>query len=115
AQTNLVSYPYTYVNGAPAPTAPHTPTGFGKQIIENRQTILINDHLEERAAEVGSLNLGDNPSSDPEPEGSFLGVPMVVGNNVIGLIALGSEPDQAFRDSDVRLLSTLAASLGVAL
>ena len=46
---------------------------------------------------------------------SWLGVPILAGDQVIGVIALESLEQDAYDEADDRLLSTLAASMGVAL
>ena len=46
---------------------------------------------------------------------SWLGVPILAGDRVLGVIALESLTPHAYGDADARLLSTLASSMGVAL
>jgi GAF domain-containing protein len=47
---------------------------------------------------------------------SWLGVPMIVGEQVTGILSLQNiDRENAFDESDVRLLQTLAASMSVAL
>ena len=46
---------------------------------------------------------------------AFAGVPIVGGEQVIGVITLESPEENAFPESSVRLLTTLASNLGVAL
>ena len=49
------------------------------------------------------------------PTESFLGVPIVAGDRVIGVIAMERLELDAYTEADERLLSTLASSMGVAL
>ena len=46
---------------------------------------------------------------------SFLGLPITAGDRVLGLISIERVPENAFTESDERLLSTIASSMGVAL
>ena len=46
---------------------------------------------------------------------SWLGVPILGGERVLGVIAVSAEPPDAYSEADERLLSTLASSMGVAL
>ena len=46
---------------------------------------------------------------------SWLGVPIIAGDDVIGVIVFEDPAPDAFDESDERLLGTLAASMGVAL
>ena len=53
-------------------------------------------------------------SVGPRPQ-SWLGVPIIAGERVIGVVGLESILEHAFSEADERLLSTLASSMGVAL
>ena len=58
---------------------------------------------------VGAIRSGHDTES-------WLGVPILAGDRVLGVIALESRRARnAFDEADVRLLSTLATSMGVAL
>ncbi|HJW83804.1 MAG TPA: GAF domain-containing protein, partial [Anaerolineae bacterium] len=84
--------------------------GFTPLVIRTRQLVLINTHMEQRAAEVGSVVVaGEAPKS-------ALYVPLIVGDEAKGVISLQNiDRENAFSDSDVSLLQTLAASMSVAL
>jgi len=111
--TDMLSYPYVIDNGVLDNIDPQ-PLGKGltAHIIQTRQTLVINQELEKRMAEFGSYWIGSNTE---EYDKSFAGVPILVGDKAIGTIILGSKLENAFGDSDVRLLQTLAGSLGVSL
>ena len=50
------------------------------------------------------------------PAASYLGVPIPVGDEIIGVLSVQStEQENRFNENDLRLLSTIAASVGVAL
>ena len=50
------------------------------------------------------------------PAASYLGVPIPVGDEIIGVLSVQStEHENSFNENDLRLLSTIAASVGVAL
>ena len=50
------------------------------------------------------------------PASSYLGVPIPVGEEIIGVLSVQStERENVFDENDLRLLSTIAASVGVAL
>ncbi len=53
--------------------------------------------------------------SDGRPAETWLGVPIFVGDEVIGVVSLQSFQSDDFPDADVRLLTTLTANMGVAL
>jgi PAS domain S-box-containing protein len=111
-QADLVHYRYFIERGRrhfPEPDALGE-RGFAAHIIHSRQPLLFNRDLSERMKEYGSYILaGDAPKS-------YMGVPLVIGNEVKGVITLQNvDREDAFRDSDLRLLTTLATSMTVAL
>lgn len=111
--TNMVSYPYTIDNGVPDKIAPRPlTTGLTAHILKTRQTLVINQDLEKRMTEFGSFWIGSNQQAYDR---AFAGVPILVGEKAIGVVILGSKQENAFTDSDIRLLQTLAGSLGVSL
>jgi len=84
------------------------PTG---HIIRKRETILFNEDADRRTQELGATNVAD----DDKPQ-SWLGVPMIAGDDVVGVISLQNiEHENAYSESDVSLLTTIASSLAVAL
>src|SRR5439155_23217190 len=64
---------------------------------------------DDEANALGAIQVG---GSDTE---SFLGVPILSGERVTGVIALERLEKNAYSEADEQLLSTLAASMGVAL
>ena len=84
---------------------------FRQRVIETRQPWLINQDYRKL-----TMELGEEPVLEGEEPKSLLFVPMIVGNEVTGIISLQNlDAENAFSDSDVRLLSTIAASMSVAL
>jgi GAF domain-containing protein/CheY-like chemotaxis protein len=113
-RTNLQTMPYYLEHGehfsiAPTPLA----KGFTAHVITSRQPLVINQDLERRMAELGSRFIGDTNTT--EPAASYLGVPILKGEEAHGVIALYSNHTNAFGGSDVRLLQTLANAMTVAL
>lgn len=109
-QTNIINFPY-YFDGERKPTEP-LPFGEGmtSRIMQLGQPVVINADWERRAAEYGAVYPAEQPAK------SSVGVPIIVGERVIGVISLQSlERENAFSQADVRLLSTIAASVGAAL
>jgi PAS domain S-box-containing protein len=81
--------------------------GLTRLVYEARGPVIVGT-LEESEAR-GATFLGDVKHE------SFLGVPILAGDDVIGVIDLESLERHAFDDADARLLSTLVSSMGVAL
>jgi phosphoserine phosphatase RsbU/P len=85
--------------------------GFRTQIVQTRLPILVNSNVAEQAAILGQPTLPGTITPK-----SWLGVPMLVGDQVTGILSLQNvDHENAFTESGVRLLQTLAASMSVAL
>ena len=111
-KTNLVHFPYLYEQGkrVEVDSMPLPEGGFGPHVIRTRETLVVNENMDEAVARYHSFSLTSAPS-----EKSALFVPLVVGEQARGVISLISMEEHAFTDSDVRLLQTLANSMSVAL
>src|SRR5262245_58489888 len=111
-KANLVHFPYSYEGGRrmEIPSASIPSQGFGPHIIRTRETIVINERMEEAMRRYGSRTI---PGTQMEKSVVF--VPLLVGGEVRGLLhLLDVDHEHAFSDSDVRLLQTLANSMSVA-
>ncbi len=110
AQTNLITEKYSYEKGDRTLMAPYQAIGFGKHVIESREPILLNKNVVEEGKKIGSVTMGGEPAK------SLVFVPMIENNLVTGLITLQNmDEENAFSESDVSLLKTLANSMSVAL
>ncbi|HET7473875.1 MAG TPA: GAF domain-containing protein [Candidatus Limnocylindrales bacterium] len=106
-ETGMIRFPYALEAGARHEDQPF-PFGEGltSLVIRTRKPLLLRDKSEGDA--LGAVRQG----LDTE---SWLGVPILAGDRVLGTIFVESFEPNAFDDGDVRLLSTLATSMGVAL
>jgi GAF domain-containing protein/CheY-like chemotaxis protein/tetratricopeptide (TPR) repeat protein len=112
-QTNLMHYPYVYEGGRriTIETRQLSDKGFARHVISTRETLVINENMDQEAARYGSLTV---PGTQDEKSAIY--VPLVAGDQTRGLISLVDfEREHAFSPSDVRLLQTLANSMSVAL
>ena len=112
-KTNLVHYPYQYENGEriTIPSEPLPERGFGAHVIHNRAVVVINENILEEAQKIGSFII---PGTEI-PKSQIM-VPLVTGDQSRGLIEIvDMHNEHAFSESDVRLLTTLANSMSVAL
>ncbi|MBL8056522.1 MAG: PAS domain S-box protein, partial [Anaerolineales bacterium] len=111
--TGRMEWPYfldagTYVEVAPRRLG-QGPTSY---VIQERRPLLINQDLAARMAELGAYYSG---GPEEETARAWLGVPIFVDEAVAGVISVSQPHEQAFDDDDVRLLTTVAASLGAGL
>lgn len=112
-KTNMLYFPYGSENGVRVDTDPMflPDEGIAAHIIRTREPLVINENLIEVGKEFGSFII---PGTQAEKSAVY--VPLVVGDQARGLIELlNYERENAFSDSDVRLLQTLANSMSVAL
>ncbi|MBA3587020.1 MAG: GAF domain-containing protein, partial [Chloroflexi bacterium] len=108
ADTNQVSLPYTIEDGERGEMAAwQLGPGLMSEVITTRTALRLNTAAETEAR--GAITFG---KADAQ---SWLGVPVLVGERVLGVIALERPERFAFTESDERLLGTLASSTGVAL
>ena len=109
--TNLLHAPYIIERGQRLEAeAIHLERGFSAHIIKTRQPLLLNEKVEDVGRELGSfVQVG-------EPSKSYLGAPILTGDEVTGVISLQElDREHAFSEADVRLLSTITANMGIAL
>jgi GAF domain-containing protein/DNA-binding response OmpR family regulator len=103
--------PYSIERGVRFPEDTRPIMGVRKHVLETRQPLLIAENLRARAAEFGQ-----SAQIKGEPAKSAIFVPMLVGDEVQGVISLQNlDREHAFDESDISLLVTLSASLSVAL
>ena len=111
AAAERIHFAYEIERGIRFHTAPIEILGFRKVALETREPVIVNDDIERRSAEVGHPGVIAG-----EPVQSLVFVPLLVNERASGLISLQNiDREHAFSDADVRLLTTLAGSLSVAL
>jgi len=111
-QTDTVEHRYAIERGERVYAPGHLPIrGFRTQIVQTRKPVMVNTDVAEQAARLGQPTLPGTITPK-----SWLGVPMLVGDQVTGVLSLQDlEQENAFDESDMRFLETLAASMSVAL
>ncbi len=110
-KTGLIHFLYEYEHGTRLDVAPGKPMQDGpwSKIVATRQPVVHNSRAASEAAGIGAI-----PGTDMSESSVF--VPIVGSDRVLGLIILEDyERENAFGEAEVRLLSTVAASMGVAL
>ncbi|MFO7692140.1 MAG: GAF domain-containing protein [Vicinamibacterales bacterium] len=104
--TNTIHFRYGY--GDAFPSRPFG-AGMTSRIIQTGEPLLINDDIGGRIAQLNITRSGAAAKS-------YLGVPIPVGSEVIGVLSVQStEEEGRFTDADLRLLTTIAANVGVAI
>ncbi|HET6444190.1 MAG TPA: GAF domain-containing protein, partial [candidate division Zixibacteria bacterium] len=109
-QTNLFSVSYLYEHGQRMTHEPLPPEGIRRTILNSSKYVVVGDLAAYRAATSTKVLPGTDPAK------SAMAVPILLSGEVKGLIGIENhERENAFSDSDVRLLQTLANSMSVAL
>jgi serine phosphatase RsbU (regulator of sigma subunit) len=111
-ETNSIEHKYAIEKGERVYAPGKFPIrGFRTKIVKTKKPVLASSHVAEQAARLGQPTLPGTITPK-----TWLGVPMLVGQQVTGILSLQNiEEEFAFSESDVRLLQTLAASMSVAL
>ncbi len=105
-KTKMISFAYQYGEEMPSRIIGE---GLTSKIILSGEPLLINEDLDEKAQKMGIQRMGASAAS-------YLGVPIPVGEEIVGVLSVQStEQENRFNENDLRLLSTIAASVGVAL
>ena len=110
AQTNLIQYLYFYEHGQRMDITPRTPSesGIFARAVQTKKPVVWNTQAE------GNMIGQVIPGTDDSKAGVAL--PIISGDRVLGLIQLENyERENAYGESELRLLTTIAASLGTAL
>jgi signal transduction histidine kinase/CheY-like chemotaxis protein len=105
-KTKIISFPYQ-VGDNMAPL--RLGEGLTSRIILSGEPLLINGDVTQTSDRLGIASVGI-------PAASYLGVPIPVGDEVIGVLSVQStEQANRFTEDDQRLLTTIAASVGTAI
>ena len=109
-KANLVHYLYNYEHGERLniPSHPPRPNGILERILKDRQPVVWNTTEEGNA--ISPVIAGTDESK------SGVSIPIISSDRVLGIVQLEDyEREHAYGESKLRLLSTVAASLGTAL
>ncbi|MES1220765.1 MAG: GAF domain-containing protein, partial [Bacteroidota bacterium] len=105
-KTKMLNFPYQYGEVMPSRKLGD---GLTSKIIFTGKPLLLNKDVDERTEELGVNRIGLRAAS-------YLGVPIPVGDEIIGVLSVQTTAEEnRFNENDLRLLNTIAASVGVAL
>jgi len=110
-QTGLIHHLYFYERGKRLNVPPQLPQpgGMWETMSKTRREVIYNSVAEQSAAGLTLM-----PGT--EQELSLAAVPIIGSDRVLGILGMSNfEREGAFGESEVRLLTTVAASMGVAL
>lgn len=107
---NQLTFPYVLLGGEESERPPISATdGLESVVIRTRQPLLLAESVGQQAAELGIRLPG-------EPPKAWLGVPMLVGDQLLGVIvAQDHQRERRFTEDDLGLLSTVAGQMATAI
>jgi len=104
--SRMINFAYQYGEAMPARKIGD---GLTSKILLTGEPLLINTDVVGNAEKLGIQQVG-------VPAASYLGVPIPVGEEIIGVLSVQTtEQENRFNENDLRLLSTIASSVGVSL
>jgi GAF domain-containing protein len=102
SQSDMVNYVYEFEHGLRLQIGALPLQGLSRQIIQKRQSVVVNSELTKFMAEIGANTI---PGTDTAK--SMVGVPIISGDEPRGLIILENhERENAYSEADIRLLNT---------
>ena len=116
SEARMISFPYYRFYEDTIPTSP-IPLGQGltSRVIENRKPLIINQNTDQLSDKSGTIQ-HNVPGKKHQPAKSWMGIPMLAGNQIIGVIGVQNfEHTNAYTEDDVRLWETIAANIGIAI
>jgi signal transduction histidine kinase len=111
-QSNTVEHRYAIERGERVDAPGKLPPGgFRDQIIRTKQPVLINRNVADEAVRLEQPIIPG--TGTPR---SWLGVPMLLGDQVTGILSVQNlDEENAFGESEMRLLQTFASAMSIAL
>lgn len=104
--TEMIGFPLFYDKGEISvlpPSEMRQSPGLTGHIIRTKQMLYIPDALTEEATQkYNIIDFGGDPSR------SYVGVPLLVGDRVVGVISMQSSQPNAYHPDQIRLLETIA-------
>ena len=118
AETNLIHCYYGFDKGEGGYVEDLVPfpigTGLSSKVILSRQPLLLGS-IEEQIANGAYYDEENLEQSSGVKTQSWLGVPIIVGDKVLGVVHLSDYRPAAYNQDHLRLLQTLASNMGVAI
>ena len=111
-ETEMVSFPFSYLNGKPYPIA-----SWKKGTISSSLTEYILDHLETFYIPDTHLlpETGELKRKLSDPTRSYAGVPLIIEDRVVGVLSIQSFNPNAYTQEQIRMLELLSTQAAIAI
>ncbi|MFZ6027375.1 MAG: GAF domain-containing protein [Chloroflexota bacterium] len=112
--SKMIAFPLLIDLGKRISISPQQLTGgFTEYIVRTKQPLLISDHVREQMEELGIENIELGEAS---PTKSWMGVPMIYGDQVIGVISVQSPTKEGlYKEFDRDLLTSIASQAAISI
>jgi len=105
-KTRMIHFVYQYGEVMPSRIIGE---GLTSKILLSGEPLLLNEDIHSKTEKLGIQQVG-------VPAASYLGVPIPVGDEIVGVLSVQTtEQENRFNENDLRLLTTIASSVGVSL
>jgi diguanylate cyclase (GGDEF)-like protein/PAS domain S-box-containing protein len=114
-QTGFTEFPFYMIEGKQVPDPGTLAPGEGLTavVMRERVPLLIDKDFADRADQLGAVPTSTFAVQRPK---TWIGIPIVGGERVIGVLSVqDADREQAYSQDELRLLTTVAANLGVAI
>ncbi len=106
-ENNILKFPYEYEHGERLYIEDMPPTVVSNYVLQSGKMLLVKDNSQEALEALGIEGMTLIPGTDQSK--SLVAVPIMLGTEAKGLILIENyERNDAFSDSDIRLLTTLS-------
>ena len=106
--TNIIHSPYAYFRNYLELEPFLFGMGLTSRVIKARQPLILGTEKEQ--AKLGAINVTEEMITE-----SYLGVPIIAGEKVLGVVSVQSYQQNAYNENHLRLLQTLSFNMGVAI
>ncbi len=113
---NELSFPVAVEAGATVDKPPMAPGGVSQYLIQSRDLLRLGTDSDARLRAAGLPDLTSRAGAWDAVSGeSYLGLPLVVGNRVVGLVELADARPDAFTETHERVLNAVAPQIAAAI
>lgn len=107
AATNMVRMPFFWGDDQMYPIEPYAlGPGFTSHVIRTRAPLMITTDMRAQMEKFNALNAGEGDINE-----SYLGMPILLGDQIYGVVGLSDAAPNKFQASDLNLLNTISSSI----
>ncbi|MBK6732213.1 MAG: GAF domain-containing protein [Bacteroidetes bacterium] len=107
-ETNTIHIPYSYYRDYQNAESFSIGEGLTSKIIKSRKPLVLGSFAEQE-------KLGVIAQTEEEKTETYIGVPIIIGENVLGVVSIQSYNQNDFDTDKVQLLSILSTNMGTAI